>query len=109
MMLSSAELNFNYIQFTLVELGSDKREVIRIHRSLLINISPFFGKLFQKRSTRVTKSIVEIQVPNLEIASKLIEWIRDKTPYLPEGTEKLAKVWLFFIPSPKKTQGRFLI
>lgn len=95
---------FSDIRLLLVEEGTNKEGLIFAHKVILAGRSPFFRRIFRPGFKESETDILKLIVSNLANALKLIEWMYNCTPFIPEGAEKQAMAWLIIekqaIPYP---------
>lgn len=91
------------IDLILVDLETGEEKIIYVHKAILANRSPYFLTLFTSEFKEIKSSSIKLKVQNIDMASKLIEWMYTRNPIIPEDSNELAKQWL--IIEPKKYPG----
>lgn len=84
---------FSDIQLKLIQ-SDGKERIIYAHKAILANDNPFFRALFLSNFRESRANIVNITVPDIDIALKLIEWMYSKEPFIPTNAGELAQAWL---------------
>ncbi len=80
--------------------------ILSLHRNILSSRSEFFERMFQSGMREGRQKIIEVQVPDLEEAVKLLRWMYSGDYLPPKETEELAEMWLIKIGQDPNYPGK---
>lgn len=85
--------DFSDLDLTLHD-PTGKTTTFPAHRVVLASASEFFRKLLVGPFHEAGKRAVTVEVPDLERAVELVEWIYTRQPFVPAALRGLAEQWL---------------
>jgi hypothetical protein len=93
-----ADARMSDVNLVLIESNTNHSKTIPAHKAILGNVSSFFEKLFTVPMQEATSRVVKVEVLNLKVALKLIEWCYQRDYDLPDDTAEQAEAWLILEP-----------
>lgn len=93
-----ADARMSDVNLVLIESNTSHSKTIPAHKAILGNVSSFFEKLFTVPMQEATSQVVKVEVLNLKVALKLIEWCYQRDYDLPHDTTEQAEAWLIIEP-----------
>lgn len=104
---------FSDVTLDLINAETKENKLLYSHKVVLAGHSDFFQRLFQPGFMKANQCKVNIEVPDIETAERLIRWMYTKDRFIPEECRSLAEMWLIKsliveeIPYPG-IQGEFI-
>ena len=115
---SRMESQFNNPEFSdvtldLVNTETKEHKSIYSHKVILSAHSDFFHRLFQPGFREANQTKVHVEVPDINMAERLIHWMYTKDRFIPDDDRLLAEMWLMRISPVEEIpypgiQGEFI-